>query len=65
MKEVWAGESLCEDVGDVVAGPNPCDSEFAVGNEFPNGVVLHSDMFDLQMPYMVFSQVTCGIIVTV
>ena len=64
-KEVRAGEGFRENVGDVLAGPNPRDSEFFVGNKFSDGVVLHSNMFDLWMPHMVFSQATRGVVVAV
>jgi hypothetical protein len=64
-KEVRAGEGFRENVGDVVAGSNPRDGEFFVGNEFSDGVVLYSNMFDLRMPHMVFSQATRGVVVAV
>ena len=64
-KEVQAGKGFRENVGDVVAGSNPRNGEFFVGNEFSDRVVLYLNMFDLQMPHIVFSQATCGIIVAV
>ena len=65
LKEVRAGEGFRKNVGNVVAGPNPRDGEFFVGNEFSDRVVLYSNMFNLWMPHMVFSQATRSVVVAV
>ena len=52
-EEIWACERLSEDVSDVVARPDLCNSQLAICNELANGVILHTNVFDLRVPHVV------------
>jgi hypothetical protein len=63
--EVGAGEGFGEDVGDIVAGSDACDRDFIVFNKLADGVIFHSDVFDLGVPDMIFSQAAGSIVIAV
>jgi hypothetical protein len=58
MKEIRSHKGFGEDIGNIVTGAHPGDSEFVVGNQITDRVILDAYVFDLRVPDIIVCQAT-------